>query len=89
MTEVATELGTDVVVGAAAAGVGTLAAQGLASTLLPTIMAATGVIVPGVGTIHGTTTAVVAAFAAAPLLGTFALIGGGLGLAYFGYKRFG
>ena len=85
----AAELGTDVVVGAAAAGGGILVAQGLASTLLPTIMAATGVIVPGVGTIHGTTTAIVAAFAVAPLAGTLALIGGGLGLAYFGYRRFG
>jgi len=53
-----------------AAGLATLgAAQSAASAAVPTIMAATGLIVPGVGTIHTVVTALTMKFAAASIAG--------------------
>ena len=62
---------TKVAVATTAGGAGTYAgAVGLktaAAMALPTIMAKTGVVVAGVGTIHSTITAIIASFAATPV----------------------
>ena len=60
----------DGALGGAAGAVGGFTLKGMAASALPTIMSTTGTVVPGVGTIHGVTTAAVASFASAPVVTT-------------------
>ena len=66
------------VAGATAAVAVDLGLKVVASAALPTVMSTTGTIISGVGTIHSGTTAVVAAFAVAPV-GSVVVVGGMLG----------
>jgi hypothetical protein len=71
--------------GAAVVTAGTLIAQGIAAVSIPTVMASTGTVVAGVGTMHGAVTAAVAGFAVAPILVPFAVVGAVVGV-YVGMR---
>jgi hypothetical protein len=76
-------------VGVAAASGGLLGLQALAAAALPTIMSSTGVVVAGVGTLHGPLTAVVASFAATSLIVPVSVVGATVGtLGYIGYRAY-
>jgi len=76
----------------AASGVTIVAvAQIVANAAVPTVMSITGVVVPGVGTLHtvGGLAAVMQAFGAASLFGPVGIGGAAIGVAlYGGYLAF-
>jgi len=69
--------------GAGATAVAVIAAKAAAGAAIPTIMSTTGTIVTGVGTMHGTMTALTASFAVTPVGVPVVVIGGLLGSVYY------
>ena len=81
------EMFTSAATGGAAAFGATLGAKALAGAALPTIMSQTGVVISGVGTIHGGLTAAAASFAATPVGVPVVLTGAVGGLVYRGFRK--
>ena len=75
--------------GAVATAAGMCGLKAAAGAAVPTIMSTTGVVVPGVGTMHGGLTAATMYFAATPVGVPIVVAGAAVsGLVYAGYRGY-